>query len=351
MNGREITICGGGLAGLGLGILLRQSGVPTTIYEAAPYPRHRVCGEFISGLEPGVFRRLDLGGVMGGARRHREVDWFDRAGSRFFHLRLPVPAVGISRYRLDARLAERFREVGGNLVEQRLRIPEDPEGFVDARGRSSSAGLKKKVRLGLKCHVRDLPLTADLEMHVGKGGYVGLSGVEEGAVNVCGLFGSEVGRKLKKGNEMVSALEAIGLGGLAERVASGAPVEGSFCGTANFRGGQVGQTTAWLSLGDSARQIPPFTGHGMAMALENACLAADPVEAYARGHLTWREAVAQASDRAQSAHRSRLHWAQWLHPLLENGWLPAVVSAGRPFFQPVSGTVLGKCWGGVPEPV
>jgi NADPH-dependent 2,4-dienoyl-CoA reductase/sulfur reductase-like enzyme len=41
---KSITIVGGGLAGLTLGIGLRQRSVPVTIQEAANYPRHRVCG-------------------------------------------------------------------------------------------------------------------------------------------------------------------------------------------------------------------------------------------------------------------------------------------------------------------
>jgi 2-polyprenyl-6-methoxyphenol hydroxylase-like FAD-dependent oxidoreductase len=44
---KPITIVGGGLAGLTLGIGLRRRGVPTTLWEAGHYPRHRVCGEFI----------------------------------------------------------------------------------------------------------------------------------------------------------------------------------------------------------------------------------------------------------------------------------------------------------------
>src|SRR5579863_2602966 len=55
-----VTIIGGGLAGLTLGIGLRQRGVPVTVQEAGDYPRHRVCGEFISGGGQVVLERLGL---------------------------------------------------------------------------------------------------------------------------------------------------------------------------------------------------------------------------------------------------------------------------------------------------
>ena len=57
---KAITVIGGGLAGLTLGIGLRQCGVPVTIWEAGRYPRHRVCGEFISGNGQAVLERLGL---------------------------------------------------------------------------------------------------------------------------------------------------------------------------------------------------------------------------------------------------------------------------------------------------
>ena len=55
-----ITIVGGGLAGLTLGVALRQRDVPVTLYEAGSYPRHRVCGEFICGRGIDVLHTLGL---------------------------------------------------------------------------------------------------------------------------------------------------------------------------------------------------------------------------------------------------------------------------------------------------
>jgi len=50
-GGRSVEVVGGGLAGLSLGLALRRRGVPVTVWEAGHYPRHRVCGEFITGLD------------------------------------------------------------------------------------------------------------------------------------------------------------------------------------------------------------------------------------------------------------------------------------------------------------
>ena len=75
MAAKPITIVGGGLAGLTLGIGLRRRGVPVTVWEAGHYPRHRVCGEFISGRGQETLSRLGLREVIRtrrrGERQHR----------------------------------------------------------------------------------------------------------------------------------------------------------------------------------------------------------------------------------------------------------------------------------------
>ena len=56
-----ITIAGGGLAGLSLGIALQSRGVTVTLHEASTYPRHRVCGEFISGVSEETLETMGIG--------------------------------------------------------------------------------------------------------------------------------------------------------------------------------------------------------------------------------------------------------------------------------------------------
>ena len=44
----DVLIIGGGLAGLCAGIDLAQAGYEVLLFEPKAYPRHKVCGEYIS---------------------------------------------------------------------------------------------------------------------------------------------------------------------------------------------------------------------------------------------------------------------------------------------------------------
>src|ERR1017187_5908771 len=100
---KTITIVGGGLAGLTLGIGLRQREVPVKIFEAGNYPRHRVCGEFISGNGQAVLDRLGLLArfEQAGAVRARTA-LFVCGTSRSPIRQLAAPALCLSRLAMDA---------------------------------------------------------------------------------------------------------------------------------------------------------------------------------------------------------------------------------------------------------
>jgi flavin-dependent dehydrogenase len=69
------------------------------------------------------------------AARHRVTAWFD--GSRpLLRATLPEAAYGLSRYRLDAALAERFMALGGDLQVGKRFSGNAEEGVVIATGAS-----------------------------------------------------------------------------------------------------------------------------------------------------------------------------------------------------------------------
>ncbi len=227
---RPLEIIGGGLAGLALAGALRRAGAAVTLFEAGDYPRHRVCGEFIAGLSARTSAKLGLGPVLADALRHREVAWC-RDGSPIAIQPLPAPALGLSRHALDDRLAQAFVAAGGDL-RTRARVTElaPRPGRIFATGRRPG----RSGWLGLKIHAVGLPLRRELEVHLGDDAYVGLSAVENGRVNVCGLFRRR--RLNAKGALLLPAyLRAAGLDALADQGAcAGGPETDpeSFCARA-----------------------------------------------------------------------------------------------------------------------
>lgn len=310
---QPIQIIGGGLAGLSLGLGLARAGVPVTLFETGAYPRHRVCGEFITGLPQSTRERLGLDPLLAGAVQNRQVAWFHDGTSPPRLQTLPAPAPSLSRHALDARLAGGFLAAGGKLLTQ-TRHPAvgDAPGRVFANGRRRA----RSDWLGLKIHARALPLAADLELHLGDQAYVGLAAIEDGRVNICGLFRR---RKLcAKGPDLILAyLQAAGLASLAARLARAPLDPASFCAVAALAfDARTLPAAAGVQLGDACAMIPPFTGHGMAMAFQSAEVALDPLLAYARGEVAWPATTLRIRAALRRRFRLRLATAAVLHPFL-----------------------------------
>lgn len=314
MNLRPVEIIGGGLAGLALGLALRRAGAPVLIHEAGDYPRHRVCGEFITSLDAATRHRLRLDPFLADARAHQEVDWFLGAKSLHRHV-LPASALALSRHTLDQRLAAAFVAAGGELrTRSRVADRGAPAGRVFAHGRHASLN---SPWLGLKVHARLLPLSADLEVHLGDHAYVGLSGVEDGRVNICGLFRRRPDLPLDRASALLAYLRASGLASLASRLASADLDPESHCAVAALAFGRapVPAEPERLVLGDAYALIPPFTGNGMTMAFQSAALALDPLLAWSRGEAAWPDTVALVRRLLRARFRLRLAASALIHPV------------------------------------
>ena len=309
---KPIQIVGGGLAGLTLGIALRKREIPVTIFESGNYPRHRVCGEFICG------RGLDVLGALGLEQKFLAAGAVRAENAAFFlgktgapNRRLPVPALCLSRFVMDKLLADEFQKLGGELRVGERRQKDFGEGVVRASGRRLQPIVRGWRWFGLKAHARNISLVADLEMHSGKNGYVGLCRLAGGEVNVCGLFRRNEGTEPpQNGFDWLRGLPGTALN---ERLARADFDEDSFCSVAGLSlQPQRAVNKLECCIGDALTMIPPVTGNGMSLAFESAQLAANPLAAYICGEISWslaRETIARSCDKTFSR---RLAWAKWL---------------------------------------
>ncbi len=304
---RSVEIIGGGLAGLALGLGLRAHGVPVTIHEAGTYPRHRVCGEFITSLDAETRRLPGIGEALAAARPARGVTWHegDRVTARQV---LPQAALCLSRHRLDRELAESFVRSGGDL---RLgsRSQADPHpGLVLACGRRADTA---SPWIGRKEHFHGLELIDDLELHLGHRAYVGLTLVDDRTVNVCGLFPRPGAHRT-----MIDHIRDCGLPRLAARLSSAQPVPGSSCAVAGLDYGAEPAVSGTITLGDRRGLTPPFTGHGMTIALQSAAIAVPHLAAWADGTKEWIDTSACVERELDRRFRRKIRWGRWLHPWL-----------------------------------
>jgi menaquinone-9 beta-reductase len=311
---KPITIAGAGLAGLALANALQRAGVPTTLHEAHTLPRHRVCGEFICGRGAEALGQLGLSDALEGARLHRTIQW-SRLGQPVLDSTLPAPARGLSRYLLDFRLAESFRAAGGQLLENSRVAPHPQAGHIFCHGRQASAS----DWIGLKCHALDLCTHADLELHLGTQGYLGLSAIEDGRVNICALFKSRPELKARKTELLFSYLHACGLHALAGRIQASQIDPESHVGVAGIQfSASPAKPDAGLRLGDAYSVIPPFTGNGMSIALESAAIACPWILKYTNETLAWEKTVHRIQVQLHKRFWRRLRNAKWIHPWLHD---------------------------------
>ena len=325
---KELTIVGGGLAGLSLGAALSARGVPVVVWEAGTLPRHRVCGEFICGVRQPTLRRLGIEVDLGDALVHRRATWRNSCGRAFYRTELPREALGLSRFALDWRLVERIRSNGGTVrLGERWRGDAGAEGVALASGRAAA----RTDWMGFKLHIRG-PLPPDLTLFFGKGGYVGLSPVEGGFWNLCGLFRKRPDIRVGRGEILGAYARAAGMEGVCRVLADSEIRPESAAAVAGVSFAVPGAGDGCLRLGDAWGVIPPFTGNGMSIALESAETALDPLLAWHCGEMEWETVVRQVEAEHLNRFVRRFRTANAIHPLLLRSGLRAglrLAAAGR----------------------
>ena len=334
---KPIIIIGGGLAGLTLGVALRRNGLPVTVIEAGHYPRHRVCGEFISGSGAKVLRHLGIEQALEGRLRMARDAAFFSSTCLLSKRSLPDAAYCVSRTVLDTALSEMFQDSGGELrTGERCRESISEEGIVCAMGRRARAATKDWRWIGLKAHASNVRLTADLEMHLTRNSYVGLCQLPDGETNICGLFRRRLNEPLRGRPE--DELRGKPRSPLFHRLKEAQFDRASVCAVAGLSLRSEAFDTRQCRIGDALTMIPPITGNGMSMAFESAQCATARLVEYARGEISWNEATERIAEALRMAFARRLRCAAIIQRILFSAM---GIPAARLFLR------LERTWNGI----
>ncbi len=320
MGKADILICGGSLAGAATAIRLKQLGFTPIVIEKKKFPRKKLCGEF---LGPDSFASLQQLGVLEkvfsvGYGPIEFCDFYPFRGKpqtvKMVWLNSQFPfGLGISREHLDEILLDEVKAHGITVCEQYrihphiLRdgadfrvnvesllpggIKELPEIqtpiIVDATGKSGGLWLNKrpmeikhagsKVRIGIKVNVQ-LPeevITKNLRMFFFPGGYGGIQPLSNQAYNLCMLISAESATWLSHPFSKLIA-NTIGKHPVAMALLDKAePLEKIETTTLSDFNLKPVRAYDLIQVGDALITVDPFTGSGMALALETGVLAAE----------------------------------------------------------------------------
>jgi menaquinone-9 beta-reductase len=308
----DVGIAGGGLAGLSLSILLSRKGYRVCLFEKEVFPFHKVCGEYISMESWDFLIRLGLPLENWNLPRIHKVNITAPNGEAISE-QLPLGGFGISRYKLDAALADIAKSAGVEIFENTKvhdisfedgnHSIQTSEGQFTVKiafacyGKKSNLDVKWKRKflqqnesqnyVGVKYHVKaDFP-EQEITLHNFQGGYCGISEIEDGKYCLCYLTKSENLRNsqssipvmeekiLKKNPALRKLLDEVVV--LYEEPVTISQISFS-------EKTQIEQHV--LCIGDSAGMITPLCGNGMSMALHASKIAAEIIPLFLENQIS-----------------------------------------------------------------
>ena len=365
----DVAIIGGGLAGLSLSIDLRKRGYQVVVVEKGDYPRHKVCGEYISMESQGYLHRVcpqlqDM--ALPQIRRFQ----LTTGPYKTFTTPLAMGGFGISRYLLEELLFTDAKHIGVSFLlnTKVLMIEGDAEAgeytvktdaqflkaslVCNATGRKSNLETKDGPSLqgtnyvGVKYHLKTVRDPDLIEIHNFPGGYCGISNIEEGKSCLCYLVNS---RYLKAAGNSIGELEKKVLfqNSRLETLFKNAEFlfnEPLTISGVNFRIKKPTNDHS-LFLGDSAGSIAPITGNGMSIGLRSASVLANTIDAYFSDKISRYQLMDTYTAFWNKEFSTRIKLSRHFQKLSEYSVLTQMTIGLFNFFPPLAKAVIRQTHG------
>lgn len=345
----EVIIIGGGLAGLTSGIHLSKIGLHVIIIEKNSYPKHKVCGEYISNEVLPYLKWLDVN-ISDLEPTHITKLQFSSVKGKVVNCELPLGGFGISRYALDEFLYKKAISNGCNFIQETVEnIAFNENEFtittsnntilkteivIGAYGKRSNIDQKlnrnfiqqKSPWLAVKAHFSGNFSNTLVGLYNFSGGYCGVSKVEKDKVNICYLADYETFKNYKNiedYQDMVVSKNPF-LKSIFENhtLLFDKPLTIS---QISFEKKKTIENHI-LMIGDTAGLIHPLCGNGMAMAIHSAKIASELIEAYFKNEIKSRIALEQKYCKEWNYNfKKRLSFGRLLSYLLQKPKLAEVL--------------------------
>jgi flavin-dependent dehydrogenase len=297
----EVLILGGGVAGCAASIALARKGRSVTLIEREPTPRHKVCGEFLSGEALEDLHALGIDVASLGAVPISQVRL--AAAGRAAEAPLPFPAASLTRKALDTALLAEAVAAGvrvkcGRSVQSLSRTTANvwQAALDDGTTREARTVFLATGKHDLRGHTRprdphqwvafkmyyrlSAAQTADLadasELTLYSGGYGGIQPVEDGITNFCCVVKRRYFARAGLRWESLLAKMREDCPHLAMRLGGAEPLLDKPITVTHIPYGYLRRATeaGLYCIGDQAAVIPSFTGDGISIALHTARRAA-----------------------------------------------------------------------------
>jgi menaquinone-9 beta-reductase len=341
MENSDVIIVGGGLAGLTAAIHLSALKLKVIVIEKNDYPKHKVCGEYISNEVIPYLNSLNLNLEELQPANITKLHFSTAAGNNI-STTLSLGGFGISRYALDNFMYKKAVANGCHIIHESVdSIVFDKDAFtvatvngmefnstivLGAFGKRSNIDLKmhrnfvqqKSPWLAVKAHYKGIFPDDVVALHNFRGGYCGVSKVEDGLINICYLADYDTFKNYKNIEEyqqkVVSANPNLKAILETMTLVSEKPLTISQISFAK----KHAVDNHILMIGDTAGLIHPLCGNGMAMAIHSAKLASELVVKYFSNELHSRQALEEEYTRKWKYNfKQRLRTGRWLGALLQ----------------------------------